>query len=391
MRRRAAARNREDGGAMKSLERYWFGDVALARPYLVLRFILALLAFDTWLNMMPRGAKYGVGAFNVAHFPWFDGFVPSSAFYLGVLAFTGVLALSQALYRPHRIAIVLIAAGYTLGWACSLLDSVPYHYLLSLYLVCFVFFPMLSARAAFSRSDRAPRGNVSAYVLFCVTTAIVYFYVAAWSAAEGQPYWLPMVCCVGYLVISMQDRTELPALRMAAPLFVAAPLAFHVLTPQQGWLPIYMVGIALIVFAPLPWIHTLGRALTRPARSLVEERAEGGGIDERASQVFYLSLVGLVLAPMVSMFVDLPGVKTGCTLTAIAMLFVMGRQLYFTPRLRPLWRVASLFGGCLALWITITTSNARFDYYHRGALDADRRGDHDAAMMFREKADRYAP
>ena len=376
---------------MKPLERYWFGDVALARPYLVLRFVLALLAFDTWLNMMPQGAKYGVGAFNVAHFPWFDTFIPSSAFYLGVLAFTGVLALSQALYRPHRIAIVLVAAGYTLGWSCSLLDSIPYHYLLSLYLLCFVFFPMLSARAAFSRSDRAPRGSVAAYVLFCATTAIVYFYVAAWSAARGQPYWLPMACCIAYLIVSMQDRAELPALRIVAPILVAAPVAFHVLAPQQGWLPVYMIAIALIVFLPAQWIHPIGRALTLPARRLVEERTEEDGIDERSSQVFYFSLVGLVVAPMVSMFVDMPGVKTGCTLTAIAMLFVMGRQLYFTPRWRPLWRVASLFGGCLALWITVTASSARFDYYRAGALDADRRGDHDAAMMFHEKADRYAP
>ena len=97
---------------MKALERYWFGDVALARPYLVLRFVLALLAFDMWIDMMPHGAKYGIGAFNVAHFAWFGAFVPSSGFYLGVLAFTGVLALSQALYRPHRIALVLIAAGW---------------------------------------------------------------------------------------------------------------------------------------------------------------------------------------------------------------------------------------------------------------------------------------
>ena len=375
---------------MKPLERYWFGDVALARPYLLLRFVLGLLAFDTWLNMMPQGAKYGVGAFNVAHFPWFESFVPSSAFYLGVLAFTGVLALSQALYRPHRIAIMLIAAGYTLGWSCSLLDSVPYHYLLSLYLLCFVFFPMLSARAAFSRSDHAPRGSVAAYVLFCVTTAIMYFYVAAWSASEGQSYWLPMLCCVAYLLVSMQDRVELPAVRMAAPLLVAAPIAFHLLAPQHGWLPAYMIGIALVVFTPTQSLHAFGRALTRPVRNLTEERPEGG-LDERASQVFYVSLVGLVAAPMVSMFVDLPGVKTGCTLTAIAMLFVMGRQLYFTPKWRPVWRVASLFGGCLALWVTLTASSARFDYYREGALDADRRGDHDAAMVFHEKADRYAP
>ena len=376
---------------MKPLERYWFGNVALARPYLLLRFVLAVLAFDTWLNMMPQGARYGAGAFNVAHFPWFGDFVPSSGFYLGVLAFTGVLALSQALYRPHRIAIVLITLGYTLGWSCSLLDSVPYHYLLSLYLLCFIFFPMLSARAAFSRSEIAPRGSVAAYVLFCVTTAIVYFYVAAWSAARGEAYWLPMACCVGYLLVSVQDRVQLPAVRLVAPMLVAAPLIFHLSTPNAGWLPLYMTGIALIVFAPTQWVHSFGRSLTQPARSLLEEgEQDEGGLDERASQVFYMSLFGLVVAPMLSMFVDLPGVKTGCSLTAIAMLVVMGRQLYFTPRWRPLWRVASLFGGCLALLVTMSASNARFDYYRESALDADRRGDQEAASMFHEKAERYA-
>jgi hypothetical protein len=375
---------------MKPLERYWFGEVALARPYLALRVVLVILAFDTWLNMMPEGVKYGVGAFNVAHFAWFDGFVPSAGFYLGALAFTGVLALSQALYRPHRIAIALIAAGYTLGWACSLLDSVPHHYLLSLYLVCFVFFPMLSARSAFSRSERAPRGAVPAYILFCVTTAIVYFYVAAWSAADGQPYWLPMICCIGYLIASKQDRAELRALPLVAPILVVAPIAYHFQAPERSGLLLYMTGIAIVVFAPTQWIHSFGRALTRPARSLIEESSRDG-IDERASQVFYLSLVGLAVAPMLSVLVDLPGVKTGCTLTAFAMLFVMGRQLYFTPLWRPVWRVVSLFGACLALWITMTASNARSDFYREGALDADRRGDHDTATVFREKAERYAP
>ncbi len=376
---------------MNALQKYWFGDVALGRPYLVLRLVLGLLAFDVWLNMIPEGVKYGVGAFNVAHFPWLDGFVPGAGFYLGVLAFTSVLALSQALYRPHRIAVVLIAVGYTLGWSCSLLDSVAYHYLLSLYLVCFVFFPMLSARAAFSRSENPPTGSVAAYVLLCVTTAIVYFYVAAWSAAEGQRYWLPMLCCAGYLLASMQDRLELPPLKAGIPALIAAPLAFHLSTPQQGWLPVYMIGIALVVFLPARWVHVVGRTSTRPARGLAEEGREESGIDERASQVFYLSLVGLVVAPMVSIFVDLPGVKTGCTLTAIAMLFVMGRQLYFTPRYRPVWRVASLFGGCLALFVTISASDVRFDFYREGALDADRRGDHDTAMIYREKAERYGP
>ena len=76
---------------------------------------------------------------------------------------------------------------------------------------------------------------------------------------------------------------------------------------------------------------------------------------------------------MISMFVDLPGMKTGCTLTAVAMLLVMGRQLYLTPRFRPVWRVASLFGGCLALWLTVTVSGARLAYYENAATEAEAR------------------
>lgn len=374
---------------MKALQRYWFGEIALARPYLLVRLVLAVLAFDIWLNLVPEGSKYGVGAFNVAHFAWFEGFVPSAGFYLGVLAFTGVLALSQALYRPHPIALLLVTAGYTLGWSCSLLDSAPHHYLLSLYLGCFVFFPMLSARAAFSRSDRVPMGSAWPYVLLCVTTAIVYFYVAAWSAAGGQPYALPMLCCVSYLLATVQDRVRLPGLQTTVPLLMAAPVAFHWAIAQQGWFSVYMIGTATIVFAPKAFIHSLGRVLTRPARNLVEERAPEG-LDERASKVFYLSLLGLITAPMISVLVDLPGVKTGCTLTAIAMLFVMGRQLYLTPRFRPIWRVTSLFGGCLALWLTLTFSSVRADYYRKAAVDAESRGDEDAALLYREKASRYA-
>lgn len=374
---------------MRPLDRYWFGEVALARPYALIRFVLAVLAVDVWLNMLSRGSKYGVDAFNVAHFPWLDGFVPSSSFYLGVLAFTGVLALSQALYRPHRIALAFVAVGYTLGWSCSLLDSAPYHYLISLYLTCFVFFPMLSARAAFSRSERPPLGSAWAYVLLCVTTAIVYFYVAAWSAAKGEPYFLPMLCCAGYLVATTQDRLELPGLDVAVPVLAVAPLTFHIATPQQGWLPVYMIGVALIAFAPKRWLHAVGRLLTRPARNLVEER-DVEGLDERASRVFYASLLGLVVAPMVSIFVDLPGVKTGCMLTAIAMLLVMGRQLYLTPRFRPIWRVASLVAACFALWLTVASSDVRFDYYRNAAADAQRRGDESGAEVYRDKAARYA-
>lgn len=375
---------------MKSLEDYWFGEVALPRPYFMVRFVLAVLALDLWLNMLPEGAKYGLDAFNVAHFPLFGEFLPSAPFYVGVLAFTGVLALSQALYRPHPIALTFVAVGYTVGWSCSLLDSAPYHYLLSLYLYCFIFFPMLSARAAFSRSDRPPLGSAWAYVLVCVTTAIVYFYVAAWCASEGRAYWLPMACCIAYLAATLQDRVAMPALKVAVPPLVVAPIAFHLTADERGWFAATMIGVALIVFAPNRVIHTIGQIFTRPFRDLFDEQAPEG-LDERASTVFYLSLLGLVAAPMISMFVDLPGVKTGCTLTAVAMLFVMGRQLYLTPRFRPVWRVASLFGGCVALWFTVTVGGARVAYYENAASHAEARRSGDPVELLRTDEAAVAP
>ena len=188
---------------MSALRHYWLGNVGLARPYFLLRIVLCVLAFDAWINWMPRGARYGVGNFNVAHFPWLDSFVPAPGFYMGLLAFTSVLALSQAFYRPNRIALLLVAAGYSFAWACSLLDSAPFHYLLSLYLTCFVFFPLAGSDETFG-AEEPEVASAWGYVLFCVTTAIVYFYAAAWAAAEDRSYLLPMLCCIGYLVAAMQ-------------------------------------------------------------------------------------------------------------------------------------------------------------------------------------------
>ena len=172
----------------------------------------------------------------------------------------------------------------------------------------------------------------------------------------------------------------MPALKVAVPPLLVAPVVFHLTAPERGWFAATMIGVAVIAFAPKGALHAFGQTLTRPTRSLFEEQA-AEGLDERASSVFYLSLLGLVAAPMISMAIDLPGVKTGCTLTAVAMLFVMGRQLYLTPRFRPIWRVASLFGGCLALWLTVTVSGSRLAYYENAASHAEARSDDAAARQ----------
>ena len=42
---------------MKALERYFFAGVDPVRPWLLLRSLLLLLAFDCWLDLVPHGVE----------------------------------------------------------------------------------------------------------------------------------------------------------------------------------------------------------------------------------------------------------------------------------------------------------------------------------------------
>jgi hypothetical protein len=120
-----------------------FGGVAPSRLDAMLRLTLLLLAFDCWIDLVPHGGRYGVGDFNVAHFGILDALLPmpTAAYYVGSLLFTGVLAFAMAL-APWRPGLIALFTTYTLGWAASMLDSYQHHYLVSLVLFSFMFFPL---------------------------------------------------------------------------------------------------------------------------------------------------------------------------------------------------------------------------------------------------------
>ena len=44
---------------------------------------------------------------------------------------------------------------------------------------------------------------------------------------------------------------------------------------SAGWLPVYMTGIALVVFSPTQWVHAFGRGLTQPVRGLLDRLRDG--------------------------------------------------------------------------------------------------------------------
>ncbi len=130
------------------LRDYFYGGVDPVRPYLLQKAVLLLLAFDCWIDLIPHGARYGAGGFNVTHFEVLTALlpVPTSAVYVGLLSAVGALAFVLVFVRPPRMLLVALTLGYSASWMLSMLDSYQHHYLLTLLLISISGFPRLDSR-----------------------------------------------------------------------------------------------------------------------------------------------------------------------------------------------------------------------------------------------------
>lgn len=202
---------------IERLRHYFHAPVAAARPYLLLKGVLLLLAFDAWIEMTEHGGRYGVGDFNVAHFTVLDAVGPgvTADLYVGTLLLVGLLSLSMVLARPHRVGMACLCALYTYAWSMSMLDSYQHHYLLTLLLFSLAFAPLQTSSEVFGRLSTSaadpeelrrearrrkrrrrsveptggaagvPRVSAWGYVSVAVTCAIVYGYTSI-TKMEGD-------------------------------------------------------------------------------------------------------------------------------------------------------------------------------------------------------------
>lgn len=198
---------------MKALDgfirRVLFAPIAGVRTYVLLKSTLLLLAFDIWLKRIAHGGRYGAGGFNVAHFAWLDAIQPalSPGLYIGVSMLTAWLCIALALApRPPRWLFVLAFLLHTWSWAMSMLDSYQHHYLLSIVLAAFIFFPRLSAEEALlppepkraieppkkakrKRSKESPSPKSPPLFALRAPTTVGWAYIAlSWSLAIVYAY-----------------------------------------------------------------------------------------------------------------------------------------------------------------------------------------------------------
>ena len=309
-------------------DRYWFRPVAAIRPYLLMKGVLFLLAFDAWVLRVPHGGRYGDGGFNVAHFQWLDALqpLPSPELYVGLMLSVGMLALVCMLTDASRWALALLALMWTYGWAMSLHDTYQHHYFLSLVLTALVFFPRLRAQRLYPTNSVAPRGKrrrkaqpssasrptvISwTYALLGANVAIVYAFtavtkldiewrtqvfrqlvgagpvlgpleqwfaglgvsgVAVWGAVGLTIFTMECLVAVGYVLAVRLDENPHWWLRVVTWLAFVAAVGFHIsadvlLRLRIGWFSYYMILLACIYFLPKSFLWAIGTLVTWPTR-----------------------------------------------------------------------------------------------------------------------------
>ena len=415
---------------MRAWDLYWFGPVAAIRPYLAMKAVLCLLAFDVWVLHVPVGWRYGTDGFNVAHFHWLDVLqpMPSPELYVGLMVAVGMLALVCVFSDPGRWARTLLALLYTYGWTMSLFDVYQHHYLLSLVLIAFVFFPR--ARALVVSRTGTPVVSAWAYALVGATLAITYVFavvtkleaewqtgevirrlaspalasVWAWAESQGMSpglFWqvqaliaivTECVLVVGYALAPRVDDSGSRWLRLIAWFALAAAISLHAGTElflrlQIGWFSYYMILIAAIYFLPSSLLVRVHALRGRPAAWLASLRSAVSAVPRSAMLIGAASVAAIVGGA--GFAVSLPGAGTVGLIAASA---VVGGAL----RAAALGRLHEVTSPVLAtgiaavlMWATFVLSSARVEYYDGLGRFLQSRGAEAAAMAAFEQARRY--
>ena len=334
---------------MTAWDRYWFGPVAAVRPYVLERAVLFLLALDSWVQFVPHGGRYGAGGFNVAHFLWLDAIqpLPSPALHVGLVLIVGGLAWVIACTGGNHSLRVLLLVLYTYCWAMSRLDAYQHHYLLSLLLGAFVFFPALEAADVLDAGAR--RISAWAYVVVAANLAIVYTFAAvtkteaAWasgavlqqvtggsrwfqsvwswvlheSGVRGDVLWevlaravavMQILIASAYVVAVRADASRARWVRLLAWAALVAAVGFHgsllSFPIEIRWFSYYMITVAGAFFLPERALDAIVRLATFPLRMVAASAARWSAT--RFQAVAVAASASCIVA-LVGSQLDLPG------------------------------------------------------------------------------------
>ena len=434
---------------MSFWSRYWHGPIAAIRPYLLVKGALILLAIDLWTDRLARGAHYGVGGFNVAHFQWLDAIqpMPSPGGYVGLMLLCGLLAMGILFGASGRLVPACLFLAYTYSWSMSRLDGFQHHYFLSLVLFCLIFFPKINHHQLFN-ADKAKMGiknhtdpsragpmtSAWSYALLAAIIAIVYGYTAItkcdlqWLSGQtfksiggtdtvfqpaisvlahiGLPesaFWilisigiviLESIVMLGYLAAARCADSTQRWRRMGCMGMWLVSMALHLgielVGLQIGFFSYYMVLLATVFFFPAKWLIAIGWLCAQPYRHF----------ESYSQQLMAARLKGIVgwclqailaialvgFTYLVASVANLPGAISAC----FSFLLIMVSSILLARAGRQLTaRMAATAFAIGALWIALEASYVRFDFYSAFADNLKQMGHLNSATENFEKANLY--
>lgn len=400
---------------MNTWNRYWYGSQALARPFLLQRVALLLLAFDVCFARIPHAYWHGLSDFGVAHFSRLNAFqpAPSASLYIGVLVLTCILALASAI-APSRSLLVATWAVYTYTWSMTLLDLYQHHYLISWVLFCLIFFPKVDPHAITKRSknDEAPpagpsksQGVAWGYRLLAMFIAIVYLYTTvaklshAWIVGDilkqyiqpdgldafAAPFgfigvtkeniWsvlaigaiaIEIVLAIGYAVAPLQDESPRRWKSIWNLLMWATAMGLHigieVIGLQILWFSYYMLAMASIFFLPRRAIELAALPFAR-ASVVTQDFLARRTTHWRPAAITLIAITFAATLSLLGSQIDMPGVPF--VFYSIAALMSLLAVLAHLRNQRSVILGTALALGLagLLIWTSIAGSSLSYSFY----------------------------
>jgi hypothetical protein len=217
-----------------------------------------------------------------------------------------------------------------------------------------------------------------------------------WSlmATAVIPQELSIGAC--YLLAVHQDRLGKRWATVVCSLAFCAAVTLHVgaeaMGLQIGWFSYYMLALACCFLLPLAVVDRLAVVFTWPAR-LVQRHADEWRAQSppTRAQSLGLALACGAMLMLVGQRIDLPGSLAACAFAAVVLIafsiYASNPDSALDPRR---YSVAAIVAA-IGMWLAISASPVRFDFYRYLAGDLKRRGEPEAALANYEHSERYAP
>ncbi len=177
---------------------------------------------------------------------------------------------------------------------------------------------------------------------------------------------------------------------IAVPLAIALHVGAEAMGLEIGWFSHYMLLFAASYLLPIAVVDKLVIVLTWPGRRL-SQLVDEWELESPGKLVAIATVLGAsALVVGAGYSIDLPGAfPTGLIAAAVLVLVALGAIILGKGDPRRFGVAAALAAGLM--WLAISQSPVRWEYYRFRAGDLDKRGETEAALYNYEKSEQYAP